>query len=143
MNYTWVVKKTKQITVFSGCIVQDGKILMALRSEPECPEAHMKWEFPGGKADFGETPEECVAREILEETGVEVKVIKLLPQVWTSYWDYDWGTQQTFCFVYLCEFVCQKQVQKDHHVEKIEWKKIEDIQKLETLPGTKEVVAFI
>jgi 8-oxo-dGTP diphosphatase len=137
------MKKTKQITVFSGCVVKDGKILMSLRSEPECPEAHMKWEFPGGKADFGETPEECVAREILEETGVEVKVLKLLPKVWTSYWEYDWGTQQTFCFVYVCEFISQKEVEKDHHVEKIEWKKIEDIEKLATLPGTKEVLRLL
>ncbi len=137
------MKKTKQITVFSGCVVKDGKVLMSLRSEPECPAAHMKWEFPGGKADFGETPEECVAREILEETGVEVKVIKLLPEVWTSYWEYDWGTQQTLCFVYLCEFVSQTEVEKDHHVEKIEWIKIEDIKELPSLPGSNEVLTFL
>lgn len=116
---------------------------MVLRNEPECVEAHMKWEFPGGKVDFGETPEESVAREILEETGVKVKVVKMIPWVGTSYWEYAWGVQQTLCFVYLCDFVSQTKVEKDHHVEKIEWKKIEDIAKLETLPGTKEVLDLI
>lgn len=138
-----MMKKTKQITVFSGCVVRDDTVLMVLRNEPECVEAHMKWEFPGGKVDFGETPEESVRREILEETGVEVSVKELIPWVGTSYWEYEWGTQQTLCFVYRCEFVSQKEVEKDHHVEKIEWVKNEEIKKLETLPGTKEVLALI
>jgi len=34
--------KTKQITVFSGAVIKEGKILMTLRSESELPEAHMK-----------------------------------------------------------------------------------------------------
>lgn len=143
MNYTWVVKKTKQITVFSGCVLRDGKILMVLRNEPECVEAHLKWEFPGGKVDFGETPEESVRREILEETGVEVSVKDLIPWVGTSYWEYEWGTQQTLCFVYLCEFVSQKEVEKDHHVEKIDWIPVEDIKELPSLPGTNEVLTFL
>lgn len=137
------MQKTKQITVFSGCVAREGKILMVLRNEPECPAAHLKWEFPGGKVDFGETPEESVAREILEETGVSVKVVKLLPRVWTSYWEYDWGTQQTLCFVYMCEFISQAKVAKDHHVEKIDWIKIEEIEKIATLPGTNEVLSFL
>jgi 8-oxo-dGTP diphosphatase len=136
-------KKTKQITVFSGCVIKGDKVLMVLRNEPECPEAHLKWEFPGGKVDFEETPEESVAREIFEETGVEVKVKELLPWVGTSYWEYEWGTQQTLCFVYVCEYISQKKVKKDHHVEKIEWVKIVDVKKLPSLPGTYEVIDYL
>ena len=136
--------KTKQITVFSGAVIKDGKILMALRTEEELPDAHMKWEFPGGKVDFGETPAETVVREIYEETGVRAKVIKLIPDVYTSYWNYDWGTQQTLCFVYLCEFISQDEiVEKDHHIEKIDWFELEKVKDLETLPGTNEIIKLI
>lgn len=51
-----MAKTTKQITIFSGAVVKGDQILMVQRTEEECPEAHLKWEFPGGKVDFGETP---------------------------------------------------------------------------------------
>lgn len=135
--------KTKQISVFSGAVIKDGKILMTLRTESELPDAHMKWEFPGGKAEFGETPAESVIREIYEETGVKAKVIRLIPDVYTSYWNYAWGTQQTFCFVYVCEFISQDDVAKDHHVEKIDWIELDKVKELDSLPGTNEIIELL
>ena len=125
-------------------MIKNDHVLMVQRTEEECPEAHLKWEFPGGKVDFGETPEQSIAREVLEETGVTVKVIKLLPYVSTSYWEYEWGTQQTLCFVYLCEFVRETPPKvKDHHVEKIEWIPLTDVKNLACLPGTHEILNLL
>ncbi len=133
-------KATKQITVITGLVIKDHKVLLTQRDEKECPGAHLKWELPGGKVDFRETPEQAIAREILEETGVIVKLKKLLPFTLTAYWDYDWGTQQVLLFVYLCDFVSQKKVKKDHHVKKIAWVEIEKVKNLDTLPGTHEAI---
>lgn len=136
-------KTTKQITVFSGVLIRNNKVLLAQRFEPACKDAHLKWEFPGGKVDFGETPKKAVKREFSEETGIEVLVGELLPNVWTNYWEYKWGTQQTLCFLYICTFIKQTTVSKDHHIEKIAWVGLDEVQKLQTLPGTEEILKIV
>ncbi len=132
----------KQITVFTGCVARGGKVLLVQRNEKECPCAHLKWEMPGGKTEFDETPEESVAREVFEETGVKVKVKKLLPLIITSYWDYAWGRQQTLVLFYRCEFLSEKSVKLDHHVKKVRWVPLEKVKQLKVLPGTLEALAI-
>lgn len=134
----------KQITVFSGVLIHENKLFLLQRSEVELPEAHLKWEFPGGKVDFGETPQEALRREFSEETGIEIKVKELLPFVQTAYWDYDWGTQQTLCFAFRCEFIQQQKViKKDHHVEQTGWFTLGEIMTMETLPGIDKLLQII
>lgn len=116
---------------------------MALRKDEDQPDVHMKWEFPGGKIEFGETPEDCLKREFLEETGMEISIKQLLPFSQTNYWDSDWGKQQVTCFVYLCELVAEHEKPEDHHVEKTEWIPIDDVSHLDSLPGTGEVIAIV
>ncbi len=61
--------------VVDGLIEKDGKILLIRRGiEP----SRGKLAFPGGYVDWDETTEEAVVREVLEETGIEVRVNKLL-----------------------------------------------------------------
>lgn len=128
-------KRHKQITVFVGLVIKDNKLLMVKRFEPEAKDAHLKWEIPGGKVDFGETPEQAIVREIEEETGVKTKVIRLLPSVYTKYWDYPWGIQHTLLFAYECEFLSAGERKSDHHVEDVKWVPIKEIKKLDRLPG--------
>lgn len=62
----------KTIQVVGAAIILAGRCLAAQRSvDMSLP---LKWEFPGGKVEPGETPERALAREIAEELGVRVEV---------------------------------------------------------------------
>jgi 8-oxo-dGTP diphosphatase len=66
-------------TVVAGIMVRDGRILICRR---RADQAHpLKWEFPGGKAEPGESPEDALRRELWEELGIE----SALPAEMTRY----------------------------------------------------------
>ena len=58
--------------VTAAVIEREGKVLLARRSRSG--SAAGKWEFPGGSIEPGETPEQCLARELREELGIESRV---------------------------------------------------------------------
>jgi 8-oxo-dGTP diphosphatase len=58
--------------VTAAVIEKDGKILIAKRKREDALGG--KWEFPGGKLESGETPEECLTRELREELGIETRI---------------------------------------------------------------------
>ena len=136
-------KKKKQITVIVGLVIHKEKILLVRRHEPEVAGAHLKWEFPGGKVDFGETSEEAVVREVREETGVIVKVKRLLPITYTKNWEYPWGTQQTLLFAFECKYMKEEKRIPDHHVKEVRWVEIKKFNNYEMLPGGKEFFACL
>ena len=60
----------------AGCVIynKDKELLLIHRNSPK----RTQWELPGGKIDEGEDPEASAKRELLEELGVEVDLIKKL-----------------------------------------------------------------
>jgi len=58
--------------VTAAILIKDGQVLIAKRKKGD--RLAEKWEFPGGKIETNETPEECLKREMLEEFGIEVSV---------------------------------------------------------------------
>lgn len=60
----------RQVT--AAFLEKDEKILIAQRKAGDTLGG--KWEFPGGKLEAGETPEACLARELMEEFGVETRI---------------------------------------------------------------------
>jgi len=58
--------------VIAAIIIKDIKVLIAQRAEGQ--KLAGKWEFPGGKIEDGETPEECLKREIKEELDIDIEV---------------------------------------------------------------------
>jgi 8-oxo-dGTP diphosphatase len=58
--------------VTAALLAREGKVLIALRKAGKL--MGRKWEFPGGKIHPGETPEECLARELAEELDIEARI---------------------------------------------------------------------
>ncbi len=74
---------TKIIEVSAGLVFRSGKLLITQRHA----DAHLGglWEFPGGKREPGETFEQCLARELREELGIETEVGALFESVTHAY----------------------------------------------------------
>ncbi|OGF03595.1 MAG: hypothetical protein A3H14_01065 [Candidatus Doudnabacteria bacterium RIFCSPLOWO2_12_FULL_49_8] len=97
----------KQIPIVIGLVRNDkNELLIAKRSDPKFPEADNKWEFVGGKLEFGETPEQAVLREIEEESGLRAKVIRLLPKIFSNTWvSADGQESQVLLLCYECRAI--------------------------------------
>lgn len=75
----------RKILLVSACALvdTDGRILLAQR--PEGKNLAGLWEFPGGKVEPGETPEETLVRELQEELGITTRVACLAPLTFASH----------------------------------------------------------
>lgn len=95
MTNTHSILTHKTINVV--CLVamdQDKQILATQRAEDKPLE--LLWEFPGGKIDTGESAEDALRREIIEELGIELGALTRLPEVTHAY---DFGTIQLIPFL--------------------------------------------
>lgn len=72
-----------QLVVPGALIIKDRKMFLNKRRDHN-PALNNKWEFVGGGVDYGETVENCLLREVREETGFEVKVLERLPKIYTK-----------------------------------------------------------
>ena len=67
-----VKKRSAWVPVVAALIRRQGKVLVGQR--PEGASLAGAWEFPGGKIELGESPEEALHRELKEELGVEAEI---------------------------------------------------------------------
>jgi 8-oxo-dGTP diphosphatase len=83
-----------RVRVVAGVVFRDGEVLLTQR--PPTAEHAGQWEFPGGKIEPGETPEQAVVREIREELGVGATPRGVLD---THSHDYESGTRVEIVFI--------------------------------------------
>ena len=70
---------TEYIVLVTAAIVIEGDKVLLGRRGPNVP-LHGHWEFPGGKIEYWETPQECLEREIFEELGVTSKAGEVIAE---------------------------------------------------------------
>ncbi len=93
--------------VTCAVIEKDGLILAVQRKSGG--HLSLKWEFPGGKTEPGETPEDCIVREIREELNLTIRIIRKGPLV-----DHDYGPVLIRMQSYLCGILEGDLVLTDH-----------------------------
>lgn len=132
----------KTIFVFKGILFNnENKILIDNRKEEGLDGANGKWEVPGGKIEFGESPEDAVKRELLEETGYNVKVKSIIPYSNVSLWEYPDCMQHTVIFFYVCELIDNNHIDiQDKRINTYKWVSSNELEKYDFLQGNKEAI---
>jgi 8-oxo-dGTP diphosphatase len=136
----WIIQKendrmVKPVIEVTCAIITDGERVLVTQRSESMPHP-LKWEFPGGKLKTGETPENCIIREIREELGVEISVKQLLPSVKHAY------AQNS---VKLIPFICRIEsgtIRLSEH-RSYRWVHRFDLEAMDWLDADLEVVALL
>jgi len=134
--------KKKQLLIAMGCVIHQDAVLLIRRHEPDHPELHGNWELPGGKIDYGETPEEATEREILEETGIEVKALGMIPFPYSIIRREKGINPNIFCF--QCQYI-KGEIQSElpEKVSKVEWVSIPELNPHQIQSGSFLFINFL
>ena len=123
----------KTVRVVAAIIIDDGKVFASQRGYGEFKDG---WEFPGGKIDAGETPEEALIREIKEELDTEIVVKELLDTV-----EYDYPKFHLSMDCFICKIKAGELVLKEHEASK--WLTKETLDSVEWLPADQGLIEKI
>lgn len=116
----------KTIKVSAGVLIDNGKVLITRRASKE--NFAGGWEFPGGKLELGETPQQCLARELKEELNIDVAVGDFCTEVTHKY--------EAICvnlIAYYCAMI-KGEISLSVH-DQYQWIKIEDLLEYDLLPA--------
>ncbi len=130
-----------QVAVAVAAVVRDGTILISKRRDTAIPDADGRWELPAGKIGYGEDPARAAEREALEETGVTVRAVQLLPKLEHTTWKRkDGGEMHVILLGYRCEVASgEPQVGLDPKVSELKFVSRSDLSSHEFLPGDREI----
>ncbi len=126
----------KTIQVVAAVLFWEGKVLCVQRAEHEKQYVSLKWEFPGGKVEVGESREEALVREIREELSVDIEVSEFLMTVEHTYPDF-----QLTMHVFKCVLE-QGEITLNEHVA-LKWLSVDELEQLHWAAADIPVVEFL
>lgn len=123
-------EQRKNINVVAAIILCDGKFFATQRGYGEWKDW---WEFPGGKIEQGETPEEALKREIREELSTEISVDEFLCTV-----EYDYPKFHLSMHCYICSLLTESLHLNEH--EAARWLNRDEMESVNWLPADVKVI---
>ena len=125
----------KEIKVVGAVIEnEEGEILCAQR--PEGKNLALKWEFPGGKIEVGESPTAALKRELQEEMALDIEI---LDEITTTTYEYDFGIVELTTYF---SKIKAGNIQLLEH-EEMKWMKADDIDQLYWAPADIPAIKII
>lgn len=121
---------SETVKVAAAIIMHGDKIFATQRGYGEFKDG---WEFPGGKIEAGETPQQALVREIREELDTEIEVGDLFDTV-----EYDYPTFHLSMDCFLCTVKSGNLVLKEHEAAK--WLTKDHLDSVEWLPADKGLI---
>ena len=114
----------KHYNVVAAVICHEDKFLCMQKGKTKFDYTSFKFEFPGGKIEPGETPQQALKRELMEEMNYEIEVGKELVTVTHTYPDFSITMTAFLCTAASPTFVMNEHVS-------FEWKKVENLKELD------------
>ena len=116
-----------KIILVTGAIIQnDNNFLIGRRGKDE--KSAGMWEFPGGKLEEGESPKECIKRELKEELNIDAEIGELF-----SSYTYNYPHVSYELFFFKVNSFFGEPVKSVH--DKLKWEKLKNFYKYDFLPG--------
>ena len=126
----------KHFDVVAAVVEIEGQILCMQRGKSKYAYTSEKWEFPGGKIEVGESPQEALIRELQEEMDYAVRPIRRLAKVEHAYPDFSISLD-----VWLCEADTREFRQKEHINHR--WFKAEELDTLDFAGADMDVIKYM
>ena len=125
-----------KVDVVAAVIQKDGKFFLAQRAET----MHLggQWEFPGGKLEEGETHEEALKREIMEELCIEIKVGELMGE---AVHEYPERSRIVHLYFYAAEHTGGVITLVEH--QQMKWLAKNELQTVEIAEGDKTFIDYL
>ena len=123
----------KTVEVVAAIIRRDGRIFATQRGYGDWKDW---WEFPGGKVEAGETPEQALVREIREELDTDISVDTFLCTV-----EYDYPKFHLTMHCYLCSLLTEALHLNEH--EAARWLDKDELDAVEWLPADKQLIPIL
>lgn len=115
----------KTVRVAAAVIEADGKVFATQRGYGDLKGG---WEFPGGKIEAGETPQQALKREVVEELDTEISVGDLIDTI-----EYEYPTFHLSMDCFWCKIVSGDLILKEHEAAK--WLSKDQLDSVEWLPA--------
>ncbi|HZG30328.1 8-oxo-dGTP diphosphatase [Ensifer adhaerens] len=128
----------RPILLVAACALIDVDNRILLSKRPEGKALAGLWEFPGGKVEPGETPEETLVRELREELGIETKVPCLAPLTFASH------TYETFHLL-MPLYVCRRYegIPRGAEGQEIKWVRASQLRDYPMPPADEPLIPFL
>jgi len=128
----------KPILLVAACALVDADNRILLAQRPEGKSLAGLWEFPGGKVEAGETPEETLVRELEEELGIVTKVPCLAPLTFASH------TYETFHLL-MPLYICRRYEGIAHGLEgqAVKWVRSKALRDYPMPPADEPLIPFL